>query len=307
MSQIDHTYISLVAEQGEGGWSHIKISGQGDIEAVRKIAPFLDDHSLAVLCADDTRPRSEDLGNAHLIILRAVNMNPGAEADDMVSLRIWYDGFNVVSIVRREVFAIKRLLKSFQEKKGDVSSHTLVVRILANVVDNMREPLANFFELIDDLELNSMETDHLAQQQKLKELRYSVLIFRRYIAPMKAVVSELETIAEDWEDLALVRQVGYAKDNITRHLEDIDVARDRLQYQQEEILTAITNRLNHNMYRLSIITALFLPLGFITGLLGVNVAGIPGADVPQAFLWVVGGCALLIFAQIIYFKKNSWL
>ena len=48
--------------------------------------------------------------------------------------------------------------------------------------------------------------------------------------------------------------------------------------------------MNKNLYLISIIAAIFLPLGFLTGLLGINVGGIPGTDVTWAF-WAV--CALL--------------
>ena len=61
------------------------------------------------------------------------------------------------------------------------------------------------------------------------------------------------------------------------------------------------------MLLLSIIAAIFLPLGFVTGLLGVNVAGIPGAAYPYAFgivcLVLLGTGAGLFW----YFKKIKWI
>jgi zinc transporter len=47
------------------------------------------------------------------------------------------------------------------------------------------------------------------------------------------------------------------------------------------------------MLLLSVVTAIFLPLGLISGLLGMNVSGIPGAETPHAFLYVLGSMALI--------------
>ena len=49
------------------------------------------------------------------------------------------------------------------------------------------------------------------------------------------------------------------------------------------------------MYVLSVIAAVFLPLGFLTGLLGINVGGMPGADNAAAF-WLVCLIASLLAA-----------
>ena len=60
------------------------------------------------------------------------------------------------------------------------------------------------------------------------------------------------------------------------------------------------------MYLLTIVAALFLPMGFLTGLLGINVGGIPGADNPHAF-WIFTGILLSILAsQVFFFLRNRW-
>jgi zinc transporter len=44
----------------------------------------------------------------------------------------------------------------------------------------------------------------------------------------------------------------------------------------------------------------------LTGLLGINIAGIPGAENPWAFLIFCGLLTGLVAAQIIIFKKKGW-
>jgi zinc transporter len=48
-------------------------------------------------------------------------------------------------------------------------------------------------------------------------------------------------------------------------------------------------------------------LGFLTGLLGINVGGMPGADNGDAFWLVCGLCVLFSVLQIALFKILKWL
>ncbi|MGB2009788.1 MAG: CorA family divalent cation transporter, partial [Cycloclasticus pugetii] len=87
---------------------------------------------------------------------------------------------------------------------------------------------------------------------------------------------------------------------------DLDTIRERAQIVKDELVTGLSDRLNKNMYMLSVVAAIFLPLGFLTGLLGINVGGIPGANNEAAFWIFMGILALIILAQVWLFKKLKW-
>ena len=74
----------------------------------------------------------------------------------------------------------------------------------------------------------------------------------------------------------------------------------------DEVRNILTERLNKNMYALSVVAEIFLPLGFLTGLLGINIGGIPGAENPQAFVVFCGMLALVVCLQIVIFRKMRW-
>ena len=88
--------------------------------------------------------------------------------------------------------------------------------------------------------------------------------------------------------------------------EDLDLNNERLRVADDEITKYNHERLNNNMYRLSILSAVFLPLGFLTGLLGVNIAGVPGVSSPSAFI-VFCALLLVIFGlQLLILKRLKW-
>jgi len=82
--------------------------------------------------------------------------------------------------------------------------------------------------------------------------------------------------------------------------------RERAQVMQDEPTNRLSEQMNRNMYLLTIVASIFLPLGFITGLLGVNVGGIPGTEDPQGFLML---CGLLLVGllECWIFKRLKWI
>ena len=64
--------------------------------------------------------------------------------------------------------------------------------------------------------------------------------------------------------------------------------------------------IDERMYVMSIVAALFLPLGFFTGLMGINVGGMPGVDSAWGF-WVVSGfCTLVLIGLYTVFRRKGW-
>jgi zinc transporter len=97
-----------------------------------------------------------------------------------------------------------------------------------------------------------------------------------------------------------------ATDRVVRCIEDLDSARDRAAITQEELVNRLSEQLNARIYVLSLVAAIFLPLGFLTGLLGINVGGIPGADNPSAFLVFLLFLTVIVVLQILIFKRKRW-
>ena len=58
---------------------------------------------------------------------------------------------------------------------------------------------------------------------------------------------------------------------------------------------------------LSIVAAIFLPITFITGVFGMNVAGLPGVEDPVSFWLVAGVMTTISFVVLALFRFNRWL
>lgn len=92
-------------------------------------------------------------------------------------------------------------------------------------------------------------------------------------------------------------------DTLLRYVEELDMARERSAVLADELNSVVAERMNRTMYVLSLVGTVFLPLGFITGLLGVNIAGIPGTQWPFAFATLVASMVALAAFEIWLFRR----
>jgi zinc transporter len=68
---------------------------------------------------------------------------------------------------------------------------------------------------------------------------------------------------------------------------------------REELSSQLSDRVNRNTFVLSVVSAIFLPLGFLTGLFGVNLGGMPGLTSASAFTYLVITCVLIVVGQLV--------
>lgn len=90
-------------------------------------------------------------------------------------------------------------------------------------------------------------------------------------------------------------------------MEDLDSSRDRAAVAQDELNSRLSEQMNKTMYVLSIVAGIFLPLGLLTGLLGINVGGMPGVDSHWAFIIVCVILVIVAVGQVIFFRRKGWM
>ncbi len=69
----------------------------------------------------------------------------------------------------------------------------------------------------------------------------------------------------------------------------------------------LSERMNRTMYRFGVVTGVFLPMTFITGLLGMNVGNIPWAQSPYGFLIACSLMAVVAVGQWFLFRRLRWV
>ena len=206
----------------------------------------------------------------------------------------------------KKLYSIEDIKNLLHQKKGPKNAAEFLVELLRHLVSRMTEPIDNFEENITNLETQVILSEESDVRSDLAELRRHTIELRRFLAPQRDVLAELQN--ENFKqfkkyDRLMLHEI---KERLIRHIEDLEAIRDRATITSEELLSHLSNRLNNRMYLLSLIAAIFIPLGFLTGLLGVNIAGIPGAEYPYAFSIFIVIMLFIVAFQIWIFKRKKW-
>ena len=259
------------------------------------------------LTAEETRPRSLVHKGGMLVILRGVNLNPGMDPEDMVSIRFWIESDRIVTLRHRRVMAIDDLRQAVESGSGPVSSGEFLEELADRLVQRMGYVISDVDNAVDELEDEVIAEQTYELRQKIANIRRTSISMRRYLAPQRDVMARLYNEKVDWLNEAERMRIREIADRTMRYVEDLDAIRDRAAVTQEELNARLAEQMNKTMYVLSIVAGIFLPLGLLTGLLGVNVGGIPGTENQWAFAIFCGLLLVVAVVQVWLFKQKKWM
>lgn len=294
-------------EEFDWVWIHLNANSPEAAEWART-QEYIPADAVDMIFAGETRPRATNYNTGIAVLLRGVNHNPGAEPEDMVSLRVWADAKHVVTVRRRRVKAIADIRDVIvKPKSGPRTSGEFVALVVSKITRAIEPYVEEIADAIDELEDIVLENEEKIVRANLAEARRVAVQLRRYVAPQRDAISALSMSDVRLFDARTRLNLRESADAVTRMIEDIDAARERGMILHEQIMDQRSEDMNRNMLILATATAVFLPLHFLVGLLGINVGGIPGAHNPAAF-WIVLGLALAIGSGLVgFFKAKDWI
>jgi zinc transporter len=302
--ELSRDQLPYQCAENEYLWVHLQSDMPDAMTMLKQLA--VDEDVAAGLTAMETRPRAFAINGGALVFLRGINVNPGAEPEDMVSLRLWLNGNTIISARRHE-----RKLLSVQDAREQVikgaapdSPAELLIAIVSKIADRISDILDDLDEGLISFEI--AQSFNKQDRQALASLRRRSASMRRYLAPQRDALDSLFRLPG-----ALKEDQAYdlreQADRMTRYVEDLDLARERTIVLQDELRNHIADQQGVRMYVLSMVTAIFLPLSFLTGVFGMNVAGLPGTDTPNAFSNLMIGMLVLAVFMLIAMVWKKWL
>lgn len=260
------------------------------------------------LLEENTRPRLLSLpGEQLLLFLRGVNLNPGASPEDMVSVRIYADAGRVVSLRQRPLKATDELREQLAQGQGPRDSGDLLRRLAEGMTQKNELLIAELVEQMDAEEerLERDERLHL-DYPRLQQIKRRAAGLRRFLAPQRDLYAQLARSGLSWlaEQAVAFNELN---NRLTRQLEELELLRERVALLLEGEHRRMSHRMNRTMYLLSVVTCFFLPLSFVTGLLGVNLGGMPGSDSPYGFYLACALIGLLAVLQVWLLRRLRWV
>ena len=295
----------------------IDITGLHDIEAIKTLGRYFDLHPLTLedIVNTDHRPKLEEPGDYLFVVLKMLLIDHNTKS--------WYS--EQVSVI-----LLKNTVITFQEREGDVfepvrerirktvprvrflDSDYLAYTLIDAVVDHYFLVLEQIGERIEVLEDILMDNPVPGNLQDLHEIKRELIFLRKSVWPLREVVSNLERV-----ETSLIHNPTkvYLRDLYEHVIQVIDILesyRDMVSGLLDFYLSSVSNKMNEVMKILTIIATIFIPLGFVAGIYGMNFdTSISPFNLPELgwkygypFFWMLVisiGAGLFLF-----FKKRNW-
>ncbi len=290
--------------RGEGfRWIHCDMADPA-LEAW--LADFLPPLVVAALVQAETRPRCDLFEGGVILNLRGVNLNHGAPVEDMVSLRLWVQGRTIVTVRLRKlkaVEAVRAMLESGVEFDGVGAALAALAEGLTERIETVSLDLADQADALEE----AMLTEPGGLSARLAAARLTVIKLRRFLGPQREAMARLARMDVDFLGARDRVHLAETTNAVTRSVEELDATRERLAAVQDHLDAHLGKEMARNGYLLSIVAAVFLPLGFLTGLFGVNVGGMPGVNAAWAFGALTGAMVVAGLGVLALLRWLRWI
>ena len=304
--EISYENVDHIDRKDKILWIHFDYTSPEAIDWISNKSN-IDSIAINALLTEETRPRTTILDDSLLIALRGVNLNPNSKPEDMISIRLFVSCTLIISTRKRNLLSITEIINNLKKGIGPKSSAEFLIELTDQITSRTEDIIDNIDERTSYLEENIIDSSDLRFRNEIISIRRESILLRRYLHPQKEAMSKLYhdkiTWINEYEKLEL-REIN---DQLIRHIEELDTIKDKVSLIQEELSNILSDQMNKKMYVLSIISAIFLPLGFLTGLLGINIGGIPGSQNEYAFYIFSLILVVIVGIQFIVFKRKRWL
>jgi zinc transporter len=284
-------------------WIHLESDSEAERSAL--VSPDMPDVAANALIATETRPRCDRIEDGAIVNLRGTAPEEIKESDRLVSIRMWVRRSKVNSVTRYPLAATSVVVE--QMKAGRILDPGDLVAAFARTISKQLDPqVAALGDELDDCETGMEPRQVWRLRSNIARIRSEAIAFRRFVAPDRDALLTLAQLDFEWladDDRLHIRE---AADRFARMAEELEAVRERAALLHEQLTDLRAEDLDQRSLLISVVAFIFLPLTFITGLLGMNVEGIPYAHHPGSF-WVVTGFCVLVAAIVLgWFARRHW-
>lgn len=260
-----------------------------------------------LITVPSTRSRCTILDDRALVVLRVAR--PGAEPEDIGRqlLSLWIEKGRIIIASELNIVEFLGITQWQQTHHAPVSPADLVARLALRAADRIEPLTERLGDSLDTIEENLMMNRTGDTRSRLAHLRRTLINMRRLIWPQRDVLTTLEI-----EDLSFFTtrdrvRLREAAARTARLGDEMQTLSERAVLVHEQLLDTRAEQMNQTMLLLAAATVVLMPLTVISGILGMNVEGIPFHDSPYAFWIVTGGLCVLGLGIYLFMRRQKWM
>lgn len=303
---------AVTPPQRDGLVTWVHVNGLHDVALVERIGKAFGLHHLAVedVVTVDTRAKTEAYGEVVVVnAKRLLVPTPGVGrlddhhitlvlGDDWVLSFVEVPGPVFEAVHTRVVQGLGRI----RHRGADYLLHAL----LDSIVDEWRAELERLEDAVDALDAQPLDRFSDDLPEGVHGLKRQLLSFRRAALPLRDAVAALP-LQDSSVRGETVPYFNDLRDHILEVVDGLDSQRDRLQGVLDLRLALASHRMNDTMRWLTVVTTIFIPLSFLTGLYGMNFDAMPELHVRWGYPALLSVMGAVAGGQLLYFRRRGWL
>jgi magnesium transporter len=287
------------------------VRGLSDVPLIEHIGKTFNVHPLAIedVLNVNQRPKWDDYDNGIFIAIRALRLDENHEiiteqvsffVEKNVVLTFQEDNDDLFKVVRERI-------QNGQGKVRQKRTDYLAYALLDCIVDEYIGLLEHTEDKIEALETEILTNYNPSVRSQIYRFKQHLSQVRRAVLPMRDVIGRFTREEGEIVDPSNQVYIRDLYDHIVRVIETTENQRDMLNNLDDLYNSEQSNRANHIMKVLTIVSAIFIPLTFIVGVYGTNFDVLPELHYPHGYtlMWIL--MMLIAILQLIYFRWKRWL
>jgi len=290
----------------------LDMRGLHNVELVERIGRKYKVHPLALedILDINQRPKADEYETGVFFIFRALQF-------DKETLELQTEQVGV--------FFSKHILLSFQENISDLflpvrerllassgrirerGTDYLAYALIDTVVDYYFSVLDQMDQVVEELEAGILRNPGKETKANIHKLRLSSISLRKSVAPLREAVGRFSRSDNEFVQESSLVYIRDLFDHTVQVQEMTDNYREVINGLHDLYLSEISMKMNNVMQLLTVISTIFIPLTFLTGLYGMNFAHIPELEWRYSYFVLWGVMIVIATGLIIYFKRQDWL
>jgi zinc transporter len=183
--------------------------------------------------------------------------------------------------------SIDNLREAVKNGLAFASSVQFLDRLLQDQGDVLVRIVRQATRQVDDVEDKLLVGRLGDRRSELSLLRRVLVRLQRLLAPEPGALFRLLRQPPPWIREGDLDDMRQATEEVSLVLRDLAALQERIKLLQDEIAARVGEQTNKSVFTLTVVTVLALPINIVAGLLGMNVGGIPLAQNPEGFVWIV--------------------
>jgi magnesium transporter len=293
--------------------SWINFDGIHDIQLIEQVGQLFQLHPLVLedIAHIGQRSKMEEYDNYLYIVLKMLQYNEQKNAVEAEQVSMILGPHYLLTFQEHpgDVFElVRQRIRSGKGRVRKMECDYLAYALIDAIVDYYFHVLEIFSERIEQLEEVLLNNPTDAVLGRIHTLKRELTLLRKSVWPLRELVAGLERLESGLVKKQTKIFVRDLYDHTIQIIDTIESFREVVAGMMDLYMSAVSNRMNAVMKVLTIIATIFIPLGFIAGVFGMNFEHMP--ELQRQWAYPVGFWSMIsaiVIGMLVYFKIKKWM